>query len=341
MYTIEQVASNIESLKPDLTEFNELLLTYNTDETVKDIKNTSNIYVKLLKTELTLMLYTTHRNRCAYGQDLQTVADLLINNLSNHGVVRNSSYYNHYTNKYYILDNFDDTCHIMAHIIDKRKYLPKYLWDKVRTKSGRAKNDIKVLKPDLMSLKVFENYITNLKRDMPSTLASTYLEQINDQKFTDLREEYMKVIFSKCKKPSLSLQKDLSTHRGNKLPTLTSICDTKVRYYMCLDRYKVRNIAFTLGIPISEDLHNDRDSEYKPFITNLGRAVDTDTHQVAYLFDCLMVLQTAVNKEHNEVYKYFIKHITEHLQLPEYEAVLTKIKQNYKLMTESFNKLTI
>lgn len=339
MYTLEQVATQIEQLKPDFTEFFTLSDTGTAKDIVIHIQQTTNIFEKLLKAELILMLHTTHANKSIWSIHIE-LGELLRTNLLSHGVGNNITPYNNYS-KYLIQDSLDVTCHISAHLKDPKPYLPKYLWDRIRIKRKLQTDPVKVLQPDGMSLAVFQRYLHSLKKPVSSVDARKYLKQIRDDSFQEMRQDFMSVIFEKCAKPSVDLQKDMSGSGNTDIPVLPNQDFHIVQKYMALSRNRIRNLAYKLAVPVSVCIYDTRDSEYKPFITSMYRIPDTTMREVSYLFNVILLLQVSISKTPNPVYEHFIEHISKHLTTSESSDLVNELKQSFTLTNEAFNKFTI
>lgn len=339
MYTLEQVAKEIEQLKPDFTELFTLSDTGTAKDIVTHIQRTPNIFERLLKAEIILMLHHTHANKSIWSIHID-LAELIRSNLVSHGIGNNVNSYGNFS-KYLIQDSLDVTCHIAAHLKDPKPYLPKYLWDKIRMKRKLQTDPVKVLKPDGMSLAIFQKYLQSLKKPLSSVDARNYLKQIKDDSFQDIRQDFMSVIFEKCTKPSIELQKDLSGNWQNAIPVLPNQDFDTVQKYMTLSRNRIRNLANTLGVPVSPCIYDARDNEYKPFITNMYRIPDITMQEVSYLFNVILILQVSISKTPNPVYEHFIEHISKHLATSESSDLVNELKQSFTLTNEAFSKFTI
>lgn len=339
MYTLEQVAKEIEQLKPDFTELFRLSDTGTAKDIIIHIQQTPSIFERLLKAELILMLHNTHGNKSIWGMHIE-LGELLRTNLLSHGIGNNINSYNN-SSKYLIHDSLDVTCHISAHLKDPKPYLPKYLWDRIRVKRKLQTDPVKVLQPDGMSLVVFQRYLQSLKKPLSSADARNYLKQIRGDSFQEMRQDFMSVIFEKCTKPSIDLQKDMSGNWRNDIPVLPNQDFNTVQKYMALSRSRIRNLAATLGVPVSPCIYDARDSEYKPFITNMYRIPDTTMQEVSYLFNVILILQVSISKTPNPVYEYFIEHISKHLTASESSDLINELKQSFTLTNEASSKFTI
>jgi len=333
MYTVKQVAAEIDKLKPNFKEFIELLKD-NDNNLESHIFNTSNIFERLFKAQLVAITHTTHNHYYGRGDLSDKLNQFLMENIIDSQISKHQYGYN--THKHIITNSFLDN-HIAKYVINVKQYLTPYLRNKVRSKTTTLAE--KQLQPNLMSLKAFEAYLKTLKKDIPSTVAIGYFKQLEEASFNELREQFIDAIFTKCT-PSIYLQKKLSIY-FNDIVTLTTQEDSKLHKYMTLNKCSIRFLAYRLKIPISESVHNDRDSEYKPFITNISRKVDTDMKQVSYLFGALLVLKTSSAIKPNLVYDFFVEQLTEHLSLPEYKTVLNELKTHYTAVSNAFNTLTI
>lgn len=339
MYTLEQVAKKIEQLKPNFTELFTLSDTGTAKDIVIHIQQTPSIFERLLKAEVILMLHNTHANKSIWSMHIE-LGELLRTNLLSHGIKNNPNLYNNYS-KYLIRDSLDIACHISAHLKDPKPYLPKYLWDKIRIKRKLQTYPVKVLQPDGMSLAVFQRYLQSLKKPVSSVDARNYLKQIRDDSFQEMRQDFMSVIFEKCAKPSVDLQKDMSGSWNTDIPVLPNQDFHIVQKYMALSRNRIRNLANKLNVPVSACIYDTRDSEYKPFITSMYRIPDTTMREVSYLFNVILLLQVSISKTPNPVYEYFIEHIIKHLANSESAKLVMELKKSFTLTNEAFNKFTI
>ena len=329
MQTIQDVAKEIEQLKPDFTEFLKVLDSNNKPTILKDINETANLAVKLLKAEVTLLFKETHAKRNSWDVCVE-LGNILTQNLTNSAINMSSSYIS--SNGYNIANKFNPEKHIMAHIQDPKPYLPKYLWDKVRTKKTLATTPPKQLQPNNLSLEVFRNYVNTLKKPMTAAVIMNYLHQLKGNDFTDFRQPYMDIIFTHTPSPSIEVQKLLAGgYNGNfTISPLTSQenSNTTVEKYMYLNRHQIRNMAINNHIPVSYHIYDTLDSSYKPFITGLKRSPEKSDAELSYLFDALITLQVCSNKESNLVYDYFIEELTKFLSYPEHKTAVDSLKEN-------------
>jgi len=328
MYTIQDIAQKIIELKPDFTEFRELLYSGTGQKVEEDINNTQCIYAKLLKAELAYITFNTHAQK--YGIR-DSIPALLSNNIANCSITHRKSIGHSYyiRGEYSIEDKFKPDHHIIANIPDPKPYISKYLWNKVRANSGTQK-PVKNLEPNLMSLTIFKHYLSTLKK-MQSTEALKYIEQIRDFE-SDIRSEFLDAIFSICKEPSINLQSILAYP----LPDLESLTKSK---YMVLSRLELRYLARTYNVPSYESVWDQRDSDYKPFITGVPRQPSASKQETSALFSSMIVLSVVNKQTPNEVYQYFIEEIREHLKDPAYKAHLENMHNSAKLYREVLDEL--
>lgn len=337
MYTIEQVAHEIEQLKPDFADFLSILINGNTFDTKERILREPNLFVKLLQTEIYIMYNTTHCNKHYYSA--ANLEKILTDNLSNHGVYQSGIY--SIVSNYIIKKSFDPNYHILAHIKKPKHYIPKYLWDKVRTVKHLTKSSPKQLKPDAISLVAFKTYLQSQK-SLKSTQAEEYLKQLRDPSFAHIREDFMDVIFSKCTKPSIDLQKQFAGQIwSTSLFVLPNQDSTTLCKYMALSRSSIRNLANKLNVPVTHSIYDTLDSIYKPFITSIYRKPDTDINEISYLFSALTLFQISVLKEPNPVYSYFIECLIKHLQAHESATIVNELKQNFLLFNQAVTQLQL
>lgn len=313
MYTIKQIADEINQLKPDFTEFKKYLQSQKQKDIKIDIDNTTNIFVKLFKAQLVLVMNQTHAR---YYIDTYEYKKLLFINVPEAGITSGISSYNNSTyyntpSSYYIKDKFQSD-QIAYYVMDIQNYLPKYLWDKVRTKTIQT---FKELKPDQFSLTTFKNYLTGLKKELPSTQAIEYLHQIKSFE-SDIKQQYVELLNDHLTQLSIKFQDTLVEI----LPTISF--NQGLVKFMSLNRWYIKNLVREHKLLVPESVLNTLDSSYKPFITGIKRKPTTDLHELSALVGTLLVLKIAIDKCPNEVNSYFIEQITEHLKQPDYKVPL-------------------
>lgn len=331
--SITEIAHEINRLKPDFTEFKELI-NKSLAETVAHIRNEQDLSIKLFKAELFIMYKHTHRQAWLSESSYEDLLLFYKNYINECTYSQNQNNYGKYWYQfqdYVLTDCFNPSIHISAHIKDPIKYLPKYIWNKVRTKSSSVVKEIKTLQPNKLALKAFENYVSKLKK-MNATDAKMYFEQLKDESFKDIREDYFDVIFTKCV-PSIALQKYMfEDYKGLTIPSQNSKILCK---YMGLSRYLIRNTANNLNLPVLKEILDDRDSDYKPFITGIpNRPIYADIQQVAFLHSSLIILKCAVLKKPNQVYDYFIAELENYLKHPDLQPFVKDLTANYSLLKQ-------
>lgn len=337
MYTIKEIAEQIELTKPDFKQFLELANSRNS-AIFADVTATTNIFSKILKAEILLMLSQTHNYGYYFGNKKECF-DIISSNVSNHGL-NGSINYNAY-NRYYVDKNFDNTCHILGNIKDPKPYLPTYLWNRVKAKKISTET-LKQLQPNQMSLQIFKTYLQGLKKNLSSIEVENYLKQLKDSSFEAIREDFMDVLFSKCPKPSIDLQKQLAGNVWNSQMLVVPDQENDVLYkYMTLSRKRVKQLADRLQVPVSQSVFDTLDSAYKPFITGIYRTPDTSINELSYLFSALLLFQISILETPNPVYSYFIECLTKHLQAPESVAAIRILKQQHLLFNQAVAQLQL
>lgn len=337
MYTIKEIAEQIELTKPDFKQFLELVNSRNS-AVFADVTATTNIFSKILKAEILLMMSQTH-NHGYYFDNKNECFNIITTNVSNHGLNGNTSYQMH--NKYYVDKNFDSNFHILGNIKNPKPYLPNYLWNRVRAKKISTET-LKQLQPNQMSLQIFKTHLQNTKKNLSSIEVENYLKQLKDSSFEAIREDFMDVLFSKCPKPSIDLQKQLAGNVWNSQMLVVPDQENGALYkYMTLSRRRVKQLADRLQVPVSQSVFDTLDSAYKPFITGLYRAPDTNINELSYLFSALLLFQISVLKTPNPVYSYFIECLTKHLQAPESATIVQELKQHHSLFNQAVAQLQL
>lgn len=325
MYTPEQVAQQINATKPDFKEFHEILNKNITHATIAHINNTTDIFAKLFKAELTLMYYQTHNQRYIGSDNERAIHEIIVKHLT----TRPSIPTNRGIWEGYGLSKFDRTpsIFILNFIESTKLYLPSYLYKKLNPSTSTV--SIKQLKDDTFTLGVFRSYVNNKPNSISSVQAESYIASIDNFKST--KHEYMQLILGNCPKPSLKLQ-SLLEYR------LPSQCDLdEPTKYMALRKYKLpRNSQPYNRVLSSSHIFNTRDSEYKPFITNLPRIPTPDIPQTEYLIDTLTKLQVDELTKPNATTQVFIESLAEHLNLPEYKDAIKTNLDRFKLQIRAY-----
>lgn len=324
MYTPEQVAQQINTTKPDFKEFHEILNKNITHATIAHINNTTDIFAKLFKAELTLMYYQTHNQRYIGSDNGRAIHETIAQHLTTRTPPTNLSIWGEYE-----LSKFNRTpsTFILNFIKSTKTYLPSYLYKKLNPLTSTV--SIKQLKDDTFTLGVFKSYVNNKPNSISSVQAESYIASIDNFKST--KHEYMQLILGNCPKPSLKLQ-SLLEYR------LPSQCDLdEPTKYMALRKYKLpwNNQPYNRVIAGSH-IFNTGDSEYKPFITNLPRNPTPDAQQTEYLIDVLTKLQVDELTEPNATTQVFIESLAEHLNSPEYKDVIKTNLDRFKLQIKAY-----
>lgn len=325
MYTPEQVAQQINTTKPDFTEFHEILNKNITHATIAHINNTTDIFAKLFKAELTLMYYQTHNQRYIGSDNERAIHEIIVKHLTTRpSIPTNRSIWEGYE-----LSKFDRTpsIFILNFIESTKLYLPSYLYKKLNPSTSTV--SIKQLKDDTFTLGVFRSYVNNKPNSISSVQAESYIASIDNFKST--KHEYMQLILGNCPKPSLKLQSLLEY----RLPSQCDLHDPSK--YMALRKYKLLwNNQPHNRVIAGSHIFNTSDSEYKPFITNLPRNSTPDAQQTEYLIDTLTKLQVDNLICPEATTQVFIESLAEHLNLPEYKDVIKDNLERFKLQIKAY-----
>lgn len=327
MYTPEQVAQQINATKLDFAEFHEILNKNIIHATIAHINNTTDIFAKLFKAELTLMYYQTHNQRWIGSNNEQALHRIIAQHLTTRQILSSNNNINVWNE--YSLNKFKQTpdIFILNFIESTKPYLPSYLYKKLNPSTSIV--SIKQLKDDTFTLGVFRSFVNNKPNSISSVQAESYIASIEGFQLT--KHEYMQLILGNCPKPSLKLQ-SLLEYR------LPSQCDLdEPSKYMVLRKYKLpwNNQPYNRVIAGSHIFHT-RDSEYKPFITNLPRTPTPDQYQTEYLIDTLTKLQVDNLICPEATTQVFIESLAEHLNLPEYKDVIKDNLERFKLQIRAY-----
>ena len=144
----------------------------------------------------------------------------------------------------------------------------------------------------------------------------------------------MQLILDNCPKPSLKLQSLLEMRLPNQCelgnPTkYMTLC----KYELSWDKQHYNRVLSGAHI------FNTRDSEYKPFITNLPRTPTPDAQQAEYLIDVLTQLQVDELLSPNATTKVFIESLAAHLNLPEYKDIIKHSLERFKLQIRAYESV--
>ena len=254
MYTTQQIADYINTNKPNFKDFKELFNPSSMEfYKLKDnIELTKNLEEKIFKAQILAVFFKTHNNYWLGSEIELFLGKILYDNLKDSKVLAKTGQYTGYTfdHTYFVLDGQEFSNNlILANVQDIQNYIPKYLWNKVRTKT--AVTDIKKLNPDEFSLITFKNYLSSLKKELSSIRAIDYIKQIS--KFTDwtIKEKFIDVLLEHLTQPSIEFQKELSNIVNNTYNL------TKKTKYVYLNRYYVRNLALTSQVLTNEYVLNN------------------------------------------------------------------------------------
>ena len=273
--------------------------------------------------------------------NIDSYKDFLFSNTKNMGVLKKIRSYNKeeyidLDSTYFINSSFDSSTQVEGNLVDIQNYIPKYLWNKVRTKS---QVEYKQLKPDGFSLTTFKSYLEGLKKEIPSSQAVRYLEQI-DSFPLDIKQQYIEVLVNHLSQPSWEFQEYLS----NYFISIHQYANTKrlpkVKY-ISLSRYYIKNLVESNSLLVPQSVMDSQDSAYKPFVTGVKRKPTTDFNQFTALVGTLIVLKTVLkqNTELGEVYTYFIEELEKHLKDPAYDEVKAKYFETLKNNRNSIDEV--
>lgn len=342
MYTIQQVADYINTNKPDFKEFKELFNPSSMEfyKIKNNIDLTKSMEEKLFKAQILACFYATHNNYYLNGEAELFLGKILYDNLKDSKVrIRTGIYkrYNFDRISYVTIGQEFNNNLILAHVLDIQNYIPRYLWNKVRIKT--AITDIKQLKPDGFSLVTFKNYLEGLKKEMPSSQAINYLEQVNRFPL-EIKQQYIEVLVEHLSQPSWEFQEHISGYSLT-LYDYAYIKGLAKFKHIGLSRYYIKSLVQAHSLLVPQSVMDNLDSAYKPFVTGIKRKPTTDMPQFTALVGTLIVLKTALkqNSEIAEIYTYFIEEIEKHLKDPAYDEVKAKYAQTLKNTKESIEEV--
>jgi len=155
------------------------------------------------------------------------------------------------------------------------------------------------------------------------------LKQIKSFEYIEypLRTKFLDTILSHCPKPSVELQRWLIKSR------------VRSDKYTYIERYKVRNSINTNSLLSFGAIHEEANSQYKPFITNIQNSELKQQNEMnALLSTVLALMQTTVDQTD----PYFIN-ITEsmlkHVNAPEHKHLLAVSKTSLQTANKAITQL--
>lgn len=316
--TNTEIANEINRLKPDFKEFWEDLK--NTSAELK-FTPTSNTAINLFQIELIRIYHSIHPRTYLSG--------LLRAVFTN--IERSANYTPEVELSWRVtrdIESRTDTYYktILSKIINTKQYLNPYLKSKLGFANSPTKTT-KELQDNEFSLSLFKELLANSK--LPSTEVITYFNQIKQFK-SEIRDKYMDILLNSCKEYSKKLQKEID---DSGIFSITSKSSPK---YISLTRYIIKEMGNLKNIPIPEDLHNDRDSNYTPFICGVPRKPTPTKTEVSSLVGTMLVIASSdlPNKD------YIVKCLQDHLSDPAYGTLYIDQLASLREYADSIYTLT-
>lgn len=337
LYTVTEVAEQINATKPDFKRFKELFTLDDPSQIKSDFDNTECVFQKILKAQIICCYNQTHSR---FWANVDFYKDFLFSNTKDTGLSKGRPYgsreYINLDSSYYIQDSFNPSTQVAGNLTDVQNYIPKYLWNKVRTKS---QVDYKQLKPDEFSLATFKNYLNGLKKEIPSSQAINYLEQLNRFPL-DIKQQYIEVLVEHLSQPSWEFQEHISGYSLN-LAHYAYNSELSKFKHIGLTRYHIKNLVHVYSILVPQSVMDSQDSAYKPFVTGIKRKPTADMNQFTALVGTLIVLKTVLkqNPEIAEIYAYFIEEIEKHLKDPAYDSIKAEYFETLKNNRNSIEEI--
>ena len=338
LYTATEVAEQINATKPDFKHFKELFTLDDVNKFKEDFENTTCIFQKILKAQIICCYRQTHSR---FWIDIEKYKEFLFYKAKDMGLLKRIRSYDKVEyidldHTYFINSSFDSSTQVAGNLVYIQNYIPKYLWNKVRTKT---QVEYKQLKPDAFSLTTFKNYLEGLKKEIPSSQAVMYLAQITNYPL-DINQQYIEVLVNHLSQPSWEFQEYLSGYSINLSNCVHIDGLTKVKY-IGLSRYYIKNLVESNYMLVPQSVMDSQDSAYKPFVTGVKRKPTTDLNQFTALVGTLIVLKAAVKQttELVEVYTYFTEELEKHLKDHAYDEVKAKYFETLKNTRNSIDEV--
>lgn len=316
--TNTEIANEINLLKPDFKEFWENLK----DASVElKFTPTSNTAINLFKIELIRIYNIIHP-----GVYLLSSLRVIFTDIE-----RSANYTPEVELSWRVtrdIESRTDTYYktILSKVTNAKQYLNPYLKSKLGFTNSLTKIT-KELQDNEFSLSLFKEFLAN--RKLPSTEVITYFNQI--KQFTPgIRDKYMDILLHSCKNPSKKLQQEINDSR------IFSISSKSSPKYISLTRYIIKEMGNLKNIPIPEDLHNDRDYNYTPFICGVPRKPTPTKTEVSSLVGIMLVIESSdlSNKD------YIVKCLQDHLSNPAYGTLYTEQLATLREYADSIYTLT-
>ena len=312
------IASTINETKPNLKEFWSTINSNTADSKFFELINEPYSDLNLFKLELLLIYMETHNRIYLYSKSAIAFKEYL----DEQHIITNGLF--DVNRSYTSIKNFTlraskpiSATLILGNVIEAKQYLNPYLRSKLSAHESVSTAYSKSIEPNLMSLAIFQHWITTIK-PFNSVQAEEFIKQcVNFPE--DFKNDFINSILGHCKTHSISLQKYLIDYCGN------------LKNYPSINRYKIRNnsrqkITFAAVL-------DPADSFYKPFVANTNRpAPDTNSEVEATLGYAFAALQ---QPEYSQVlYDELIKHAQ---QAP--SNILDIYKTNLLVAQTALNKL--
>lgn len=296
--TNQQIAAEINELKPNLTEFWDRLPSF------QDLFKEQVTSLLFLQLELLAIYRSTHHDYYVKSDDALEYLTLMEKHGINTTSLKRNGYGYGYRNTLSDIYNsitkaIDSKDTIIGNLDNPRQYLNKYLKSKFRVSTATQVAEV-TPENNLFAFVAFSNWLNQFKL-INSVQAEALLKKV--QRFDDdIKRQYMELIIEKCPAPSIQLQKFISENFSK-----------SSNKYVPLVRSTIRNNSWhTLTFNSVLDY---RDSDYKPFVTGLTiKPTISESSYRAMLGSALILKQQITSSERDMVlYDGLVKH----LALPE------------------------
>ena len=322
--TLQEIAQEIDKLKPDFKPFWEEFNRENKNYYSKyTFIPTGNHALDLFKIELVNIYFTIHPKQYMGQVFRKSIEDLLQTIPHNLPKVTYSSW----GFERDIADKSNDYHNLISsHVTDLKQYLNPYLKKKFGLVGSTTKS-IKQLQDNEFSIELFKTSLG--KRKIPSTEVSMYFKQFKN--FSQpIRDKFMEIVFEHCKEPSKKLQVELEDSG------VFNVLTTSGSKYISVSRRIARWHLNTSSLPIPDDLHNERDSDYTPFTCGVPRKPTPTKEEVSALVGTMLVVQNSDLPEKD----YIVSCFKEHLSNPGYGTLYTDQVKALRNYATSITKLT-
>lgn len=285
----QQHIDTINKLKPDLKGFDPMSIT---EEMARAIISTDPKALAILKFELCLLEYS-YRESHAYIYFKDWINKKFFTNFLGGALLLNSV--QGYTKLHYF--NKNNPVSLVEHLDNPTKYMTSYLARKYKAEYGLTKSS-------KLNIKIEENEFSyslveaKLKgKSLNSTQVKGLMEQIRTFN-NPIKDKFKDLFISKCKLPSIALQRELKDFYG----------------FPSLDLSKLR-WRYSKSIISMDKFWDARDSDYNPFVLGLTKQPITNSRNMERLIQVAIIMNEEAKPEDQPM----LEGVLDYLTIPEHK----------------------